>query len=91
MLPCFLLAALFDLPASHTGEGHLVVARHGGERFALAVDEVLGLAQVLVKPLEGRMVEQECFIGAAPDEDGSMSLILAPGFFSKLVRMGGAG
>lgn len=91
MLPCFLLAGLFELPASHTGEGHLVVARHGGERFALAVDEVLGLAQVLVKPLEGRMVEQECFIGAAPDEDGSMSLILAPGFFSKLVRMGGAG
>jgi two-component system chemotaxis sensor kinase CheA len=91
MLPCFLLAGLFELPASHKGEGHLVVARHGGERFALAVDEVLGLAQVLVKPLEGRMVEQECFIGAAPDEDGSMSLILAPGFFSKLVRMGGAG
>jgi len=91
VLPCFLLDALFDLPAVRKATGHLVVARHGGERFALAVDEVLGLAQVLVKPLEGRMVEQECFIGAAPDEDGSMSLIMAPGYFSKLVRLGGAG
>lgn len=91
VLPCFLLDALFGLPAERKAAGHLVVARHGGERFALAVDEVLGLAQVLVKPLEGRMVEQECFIGAAPDEDGSMSLIMAPGFFSKLVRLGGAG
>lgn len=92
VLPCFLLDALFGLPATRKAAvGHLVVARHGGERFALAVDEVLGLAQVLVKPLEGRMVKQECFIGAAPDEDGSMSLIMAPGFFSKLVRQGGAG
>lgn len=91
VLPCFLLDALFELPDARKAAGHLVVARHGGERFALAVDEVLGLAQVLVKPLEGRMVKQECFIGAAPDEDGSMSLIMAPGFFSKLVRQGGAG
>lgn len=91
VLPCFLLGELFELPAAHKKAGHLVVARHGGERFVLAVDEVLGLAQVLVKPLKGRMVEQECFIGAAPDEDGSMSLIMAPGFFSRLVRVGGAG
>jgi len=91
VLPCFLLSELFELPAAPMRAGHLVVARHGGERFVLAVDEVLGLAQVLVKPLKGRMVEQECFIGAAPDEDGSMSLIMAPGFFSKLVRGGGAG
>ncbi|KAF0235213.1 MAG: two-component system chemotaxis family sensor kinase [Desulfovibrionaceae bacterium] len=90
VLPCFLLGELFELPAAQKKAGHLVVARHGGERFVLAVDEVLGLAQVLVKPLEGRMVEQECFIGAAPDEDGSMSLIMAPGFFSMLVRGGGA-
>ncbi|MFP5220677.1 MAG: chemotaxis protein CheA [Acidobacteriota bacterium] len=91
MLPCFRLDALFELPAAHKALQHLVVARHAGVRFALAVDEVLGLAQVMVKPLKARMVAQESFIGAAPDEDGSMSLIIAPGYFSRLARTGGEG
>lgn len=87
VLTCFVLQELFDLPREDASPmRHVVVIRHGGERFAVAVDETLGLTQVMVKPLGGKLVEQECFMGAAPDEDGSMSLIVAPGFLAKLAR-----
>jgi two-component system chemotaxis sensor kinase CheA len=84
MLGCVLLDALFELPRGRGPTRHVVAARHAGERFGVAVDEVLGLCQVMVKPLSGKLIDQECFLGAAPDEDGRMSLILSPGFLAKL-------
>lgn len=88
LVGCVLLDALLDLPRGCGASRHVVVARHAGEFFGVAVDEVLGLCQVMVKPLCGKLLDQECFLGAAPDEDGRMSLILSPAFLAKLSSSG---
>jgi len=81
---CVHLDVALGVPGDAQSTRHVVVARHSGTRFGAAVDEVLGLAQVLVKPLDKKLLAQDCFLGAALGEHGEMCLILDPRFLAHL-------
>jgi len=81
---CVHLDVALDIPGDRRPMRHVVVARHSGVRFGVAVDEVLGLAQVLVKPLDRKLLAQDSFLGAALGESGEMCLILDPRFLARL-------
>lgn len=92
LLPLVVLDALYGLavPAAAQGEPpdrateerapqqQAIVALSGETRFGVAVDEVLGLARVMVKSLDSKLTDRGGFLGAALNEEGGMSLILDP-------------
>ncbi|GFK93385.1 Chemotaxis protein CheA [Fundidesulfovibrio magnetotacticus] len=80
---CLRLDKLLGVRGDAAPVCHVVVASHAGERFGAAVDEVLGLVQVLVKPLDRKLLSQDCFLGAALGEEGEMRLILDPRFLAR--------
>jgi len=86
LLACVNLDVLFGLARADQDVSHVVVARHGGVRFGTAVDEVLGLSQVMVKPLDRKLLAQDSFLGAALGEDGAMCLIVDPRFLARQAR-----
>ncbi len=55
-----------------------LIVRHGAQHFALAVDEVLGMRQVLIRPLGEALSGLRGFIGGSLMEDGRILLVLDP-------------
>ena len=77
------LADELQLPST-PGRGwrDLVVMRFGGQGLGLEVDEVLGLEEIVVKPLGDLLGGHPLFSGATQAHDGTPILILdTPGLF----------
>ena len=77
------LAALLGLPCPEEPEGardwlHCVVLRSGPDRLAVAVAEVLGQREVLVKPLRPPLGRVPHVSGAGLLGSGQLALILRP-------------
>jgi two-component system chemotaxis sensor kinase CheA len=54
----------------------VVVIRHKDELFGFGVDEILGLQQIVLKPVKGLYQEQPLFSGAAITGNGGIAMIL---------------
>lgn len=54
---------------------HLIVVASGGKEFAIPTDAVLGVRELVVKPLDGRWTENRLFVGAAVLGSGEIVLI----------------
>jgi two-component system chemotaxis sensor kinase CheA len=78
-LPLFDLSALLGFGC---GEGiqceYGVVIAIGERRFCISVDELLGLEEIVVKPIAGLDVSSSYVVGATITGDGSVVLILDP-------------
>lgn len=74
-VPYLSLGALFGLP-SPGGRKSLVVSRHGGRRFALCVDGLLGQTRAVVKPLSRLLNRVDGVAGTALLPDGRVALVL---------------
>lgn len=87
-LPILSLANLFDIEGAATDlkEAILVVVQVGQERYALAVDQLLGQHQVVVKSLETHYERVMGTSGATILGDGSVALILDAATLLELSR-----
>ena len=54
---------------------YIVVARHGGKRFGLLVDDVRGTEEIVVKPMNVALKRLDIFTGATIMGDGRVALI----------------
>jgi two-component system chemotaxis sensor kinase CheA len=75
-VPVVSLASLFSLPASKVGLGKALVVRQAGERFAFAVDRMLGQQEIVVRPLEDPLVKVTGVSGSTDLGDGKPTLVL---------------
>jgi two-component system chemotaxis sensor kinase CheA len=81
MLPIVPLAELFgiaSIPIDDGGEPIMVVIEHFKGRYALAVDEIVGQQQVVIKPLAAGLPHHPGLAGSAILPDGRVGLILDP-------------
>ena len=74
-MPLLRLDALFDLGDAGSAQKAIVV-RRGGEPFAFAVDRMLGQQEVVVRPLEDRLVRIPGISGSTDLGDGRPTLVL---------------
>ena len=66
---------LADQPRPH-GTLNIAVVKIGAKRYGLAVDEVLGIEEIVVKPMHPKLKNLKCYLGAMILGDGTVSLIL---------------
>lgn len=77
--PLLSLATMFDVSnASRTGTGMVVIAQAGDQQIGLALDELLGQQQVVIKSLGNRFKNISGITGGAILGDGTIGLILEP-------------
>ena len=79
----------------HTGgdllraeSGILVVVEHRNRSHALLVDDLVGIRQVVLKPLDGLHLHRNFFAGGALMGDGGVSLVVD---LDRLLTNGGTG
>jgi two-component system chemotaxis sensor kinase CheA len=78
-LPLFDLSALLGFGCSEGIQCEYgVVIAIGERRFCISVDELLGLEEIVVKPITGLDVSSSYVVGATITGDGSVVLILDP-------------
>lgn len=77
LLPLIRLRAVLGLPAAGA-ESAAVVAELGSRRAALAVDELVGREQILIKPFDAARGALPLFSGATLLADGRPALVLDP-------------
>jgi two-component system chemotaxis sensor kinase CheA len=87
-MPVIDLEGVFDVPrpASHNGNGIMVIVEAEGGRVAVLVDELLGQQQVVVKNLESNYRKVSNVSGATIMGDGRVALILDVGALVRLSR-----
>jgi len=76
IVPYIRLREVFGLAGEAPAIEQVVVTRHEGERAGLAVDEVVGQQQTVIKSLGTYIGSVQGISGATINGDGSMSLIL---------------
>ena len=78
LLPLVRLQRALDLggPPRAPRDGLLLVVDGITRRFAILVDEVVSRQQVVIKAMDGRLVDTRCFSGACILADGRAGLIL---------------
>ena len=86
--PCLALDVYFG-QRERSGSLTMVAARIGGEVFGICVDGVPGLSQVMVKQLDRALTAGGCFLGAALNDEGGMSLIVDPRHVMRLLHPAG--
>jgi two-component system, chemotaxis family, sensor kinase CheA len=74
-IPLLALASLFTLEAK-SGLASALIVRREGERFAFAVDQMLGQQEVVVRPLEDLLVKVPGVTGSTDLGDGRPTLVL---------------
>ncbi|GFK95184.1 Chemotaxis protein CheA [Fundidesulfovibrio magnetotacticus] len=91
IVPYVRLRETFLLPGEHPGLEQVVITRHENGRTGIAVDEVVGQQQTVIKSL-GRLIGRvEGISGATINGDGSMALILdVPQLVASVLRETGA-
>ena len=57
-------------------DSFIIVLSGGGKRYGILADEMLGDQELVIKPLEGRWVQNEALAGASVLGDGGVVLIL---------------
>ncbi len=76
-LPLLRVAEVFSVPATESqGDGMVVVVEGDGRTVALAVDELLGIQQVVIKSLDTNYERVQGLSGATILGDGTVALIL---------------
>ncbi|OCC22856.1 hypothetical protein MB02_13835 [Croceicoccus estronivorus] len=77
-VPCFSLRKVMGLDERAIGPGQLLVvmALVGGDRLALAVDDVLDHVELVVKPMAPQVMATGLYAGMAQRDDGSPVLML---------------
>ena len=85
VVPLVRLTDLFGTPRPSSGFPALVVGE-GGRAVALAADRVLGLREVVVRPLADPLVQGPGLAGATELGDGRAVLILDAAGLARLAR-----
>ena len=75
-VPVLRLDEIFGLAAPPKLRRKAIVVRRNGEPFAFAVDRMLGQQEVVVRPLEDRLVRVEGISGTTDLGDGRPTLVL---------------
>ncbi len=84
------LPRLLALPAA-TSEGFIVVLQCGAGRFGLAVDELLGEQELVIKAVHDRWIRTPLVAGASVLGGGTLVLILdVPAIYRAGLALGGA-
>ena len=84
------LDQLFGLPAAARGDFYALVVGEGAQAVGLVVDRVLGLREVVVRPLTDRLVKVPGVAGATELGDGKVVLILDVANLIRLRRRPGS-
>lgn len=81
LMPYRSLADTFGMGDGTTGNGRvtMVAVQHNGKRCCLGVDEILGLQQVVLKPVRGLEHTEGFFAGAAVTGSGRVSMVVDVG------------
>lgn len=82
-VPLLRLDEIFGLAAEGAAGRKVIIVRRNGEPFAFAVDRMLGQQEVVVRPLEDRLVRVDGISGTTDLGDGKPTLVL------DLVALGG--
>ncbi len=79
VLPLVTLRGLFgQVEGEHTDQVIVVTVEAGHERYAVAVDNVLGVQQVVLREIEGLEIDTDLVAGGALMGDGSVALVVNP-------------
>ena len=76
VLPYVDLRAHFQLDGQRSARPNIVVIKHGNQRFGVLVDELLGEAQTVIKPLSRLFRQAQGISGSSILGNGSVALIL---------------
>ena len=82
-VPLLRLDEIFGLAGDAASGRKVIIVRRNGEPFAFAVDRMLGQQEVVVRPLEDRLVRVDGISGTTDLGDGRPTLVL------DLVALGG--
>lgn len=75
-IPFFYLRHEFDLPESEETHEQIIVVRYEDKRVGLALDNVIGEYQAVLKPLGKHYKKQEIISGATILGDGTIALVM---------------
>ena len=88
ILPFVHLRQHFAIRGPGSARPNIVVIKHGSQRFGLLVDELLGEAQTVIKPLSRLFRLAQGISGSSILGNGSVALILdIPGLHTQLLGM----
>jgi len=91
LVPYIRLREAFDLRGTPPSIEQVVVTHFEGERTGIAVDEIMGQQQTVIKSLGGYIGTVSGISGATINGDGTMSLILdIPSLVASIKRMAAA-
>ena len=76
VLPFLRLRELFDVAGPTCARPNIVVVKHAGQKFGLAVDTLLGEAQTVIKPLSKMFSQVRGISGSSILGSGDVALIL---------------
>ncbi|MEN9360474.1 MAG: hypothetical protein RL095_2009 [Verrucomicrobiota bacterium] len=78
ILPLIRLSEYFHAGRGNRSQhdGIIIIVEHGGRRWSLLVDTIIGIQQVVLKPLRGFDIQDSAFAGGALMGDGKVALIL---------------
>jgi two-component system chemotaxis sensor kinase CheA len=57
-------------------DGYIITVEDGTEKLGLLADNILGIQQIVVKPIDENILNTEFFIGATQLGDGTVSLVI---------------
>lgn len=89
VLPLLRLSQLFSTIMSPGDERYALVIGEGAQGIAIVVDRVLGLREIVVRPLTDRLVQVPGIAGATELGDGRVVLILDTAGLSRVIRKRG--
>ncbi len=69
----------------HREERYILVISSGDKRFCIAVDELLGQEEVVIKAIDGKYTDVNCVLGATITGDGKVVLIIDPSGISRSI------
>lgn len=67
----------------HRGERYILIISSGDRRFCIAVDELLGQEEVVIKAIDGKYTDSSYVLGATITGDGKVVLIIDPSGISR--------
>jgi two-component system, chemotaxis family, sensor kinase CheA len=76
VLPFIRLRDLFDVSGAPSARQNIVVVKHGGQKFGLVVDTLMGEAQTVIKPLSKMFAQVQGISGSSILGSGDVALIL---------------
>jgi two-component system chemotaxis sensor kinase CheA len=91
VLPFIRLRELFDLPGQPGPRENIVVVRHASQKFGIVVDNLLGEAQTVIKPLSKLFGQVKGISGSSILGSGEVALILDVAALMQRGSLGRAG